>query len=153
MMDGPRPDAGLRRAESREHAFGPGRTEQGSIPGSSVEKLETVLVVDDTDIVRELLVKILREANFLVLEADSGAAALKLAADYEGRIDLLLSDITMPGMSGHDLVKSLTASRPEVRVLLTGGDFLDQGADHAFIQKPFSALQLIEMIQSVLRTS
>jgi two-component system cell cycle sensor histidine kinase/response regulator CckA len=69
---------------------------------SSGETLETILVVDDTDLVIEVVVAVLKNANFHVLHADSGAHALKLAADYVGRIDLLLSDVKMPGMSGPD---------------------------------------------------
>jgi response regulator RpfG family c-di-GMP phosphodiesterase len=84
--------------------------------------------VDDTDLVIEVVVAVLKNANFHVLHADSGAYALKLAADYVGRIDLLLSDVKMPGMSGPDLGTSLKKFRPDMHLMFMsgfiGGDLL-----------------------------
>src|ERR1700680_5101181 len=95
---------------------------------SSGETRETILVVDDTDLVIEVVVAVLENANFHILHADSGAHALKLAADYVGRIDLLLSDVKMSGMSGPDLGKSLRKSRPDMHLMFMsgfiGGDLL-----------------------------
>jgi two-component system cell cycle sensor histidine kinase/response regulator CckA len=152
-MDGPRLDTGQTLSESRELAFAPGSTEEGFLTGSPVENLKTILVVDDIDLVREVLVAILKTANFAVMEANSGPNALEIAANYDGKIDLLFSDIRMPGMSGPDLAKSLRCSRPDLHILLTGGNFLERGDDYAFIQKPYLAAQLIDMVHSVLRTA
>ena len=122
-----------------------------------VEKLETILVVDDTDIVRKVVVAILKTANFLVLQANSGLDALKLAANYPGRIDLLLSDVQMPGMSGPDLGTTLKRSRPNIQVMFmsgfTGGNLLVLNYGWAFIQKPFVPVKLLEMINIVLHTA
>ena len=120
------------------------------------EKLETILVVDDIDEVLQLAVRILQYANFVVLQADSGESALKLAAEYAGTIDLLLSDVKMPGMSGPDLGEALKKSRPDVHVMFmsgyTGGDLLVSTDGWAFITKPFVPTKLVQMINNVLHT-
>jgi DNA-binding NtrC family response regulator len=112
----------------------------------------TILVVDDTDFVLEVLVAMLEAANFVVLQANCGCRALELAANYPGRIDLLLSDVRMPGMSGPHLAESLKQSRPNLQVLLTGGDVLTDNCGWAFIQKPFMSVKLIEVVNRVLHT-
>jgi YesN/AraC family two-component response regulator len=71
--------------------------------------------------VRELVVEILKSAKFHVLQADSGANALRLAADYAGGIDLLLSDVQMPGMTGPDLGETLKKSRPDMHMMFMSG--------------------------------
>ena len=115
------------------------------------ERLETILVVDDTDILGTV-VAVLQDAKFHVLHANSGPNALKLAANYAGRIDLLLSDMKMPGMSGPDLGEALKRSRPDMHVLFIGGDLLLFNYGWAFIQKPFMPLKLLEMVNVVLHT-
>jgi two-component system cell cycle sensor histidine kinase/response regulator CckA len=117
---------------------------------SLVEKLETILVVDDTDLVRKVVVAVLENAEFHVLHANSGPNALKLAANYAGRIDMLLSDLNMPGMSGLELGKTITRSRPDIHVLFMGGDLLLFSYGWAFIQKPFMPVKLLEMVNNVL---
>ena len=117
---------------------------------SLIDKLETILVVDDTDFVREVLVAILKYAKFVVLQANSGPNALKLAANYAGRIALLLTEVKMPEMSGPYLAETLKESRPDIHVLLTGGDSLMFDYGWAFIQKPFAPAKLLEMINVVL---
>jgi DNA-binding NtrC family response regulator len=121
-----------------------------------VKKLETILVVDDVEMVRELVVQILRTANFNVLHADSGADALKLAADYTGTIDLLLSDVQMPGMTGPDLGETLKKARPDLHLMFmsgfTGGNLLVLNYGWAFIEKPFVPEKLVEMVNVVLHT-
>ena len=78
---------------------------------SLTETLETTLVVDDTDTVLNLVVEILKTANFRVLRASSGAAVVVLAAGYFGKIDLLLSDVRMPEMSGPELGDALKTGK------------------------------------------
>ena len=117
---------------------------------------ETILVVDDTDITLNLVASILKTANFTVLGASNGPAALELAATYSERIDLLLSDVQMPGMSGPDLGKTLKRSRPDMHVMLMsglpGGEPLALNYGWAFIQKPFVPSKLLEMVNVVLHT-
>jgi two-component system, cell cycle sensor histidine kinase and response regulator CckA len=120
------------------------------------EKLETILVVDDTGFGLKVVVTILEAAHFVVLQASSGPDAVKIAADYAGRIDLLLSDVKMPEMSGPDLGKLLKKDRPDIHVMLMSGfpsgDLLVLNYGWAFIEKPFVPQKLLEMINVVLHT-
>jgi len=118
--------------------------------------LETILVVDDHDEVLSAVVTVLEHANFRVLSADSGASAIKLATETEGVIDLLLSDIEMPGMSGPDLGQVLKKTRPDIHVMLMSGgatgNLLVLNYGWAFIQKPFLAEKLVQMVTDVLHS-
>ena len=124
--------------------------------GSLTDTLETILVVDDTASVLNLVVEILESANFHVLHANSGAVAVKQAADYCGKIDLLLSDVQMPEMSGPELGDALKQARPDMHVMFmsgfTGGDLLVLNYGWAFIEKPFVSKQLVEMVNAVLHS-
>jgi DNA-binding NtrC family response regulator len=117
---------------------------------------ETILVVDDTEEVLQLCVSILQGANFVVLQANSGDEAMKLAAEYVGKIDLLLSDVKMPGMSGPDVGEALKQVRPEMHVLFMSGyadgDLLVLDYGWAFIRKPFVPTKLVKMVKNILHT-
>ena len=121
-----------------------------------MEKLETILVVDDTPIVLSVVVAILDNANFNVLEAKSGEEAIKVAKNHPGKISLLLSDIQMPSMTGPELGETLKKLIPDLRIMLMsgfpGGNFLVLNFGWAFIEKPFLAAKLLEMIDVVLRS-
>jgi two-component system cell cycle sensor histidine kinase/response regulator CckA len=116
--------------------------------------METILVVDDDDLVLELAVKILTAAKFRVLSASSGRSALQVASTIDGNIDLLLADVELPGMTGPELAETLTESRPNIRVILMSGvaDSNRLSSGWAFINKPFFPKELVEMVISVLRT-
>ena len=118
-------------------------------------KLETILVVDDNEAVLDVVVAILKDANFWVLAACNGANAIALAREV-GRIDMLLSDVDMPGMSGPDLGETMKRSRPDLHVMLmsggANGNLLVLNYGWAFIQKPFVAAKLVEMITKVLHS-
>jgi DNA-binding NtrC family response regulator len=124
----------------------------GSINGA----LETILVVDDNDMVLRTVVAILEHAGFQVLSADSGANAIALAGKLNKRIDLLLSDVEMPGMAGPDLGQALKLTRPDLHVMLMSGgadgSLLVLNYGWAYIQKPFVALKLVKMVTDVLRS-
>ena len=117
---------------------------------------ETILIVDDNDSVLKTVAKILAAAGFRVLSAGDGVAALKLAGETELHIDLLLSDVDMPGMSGPDLGEALKKERPDIHVMLmsggSNGNLLVLNYGWAFIQKPFLAVKLIQMITDVLHS-
>jgi CheY-like chemotaxis protein len=87
-----------------------------------------ILVVDDVHLVLKVAVEVLKNANFNVLQADSGAKAVELAKNHAGKIDLLLSDVQMPGMTGPDLGDTLKKARPDMHVMFmsgfTGGNLL-----------------------------
>jgi DNA-binding NtrC family response regulator len=118
--------------------------------------LETILVVDDTETVLKTVVAILRASRFHVLQATNGSSAIKLATAYDGKIDLLLSDVKMPEMSGPELGEALMKSRPDLHVMFmsgySGGDLLVLNYGWAFIEKPFVATRLVEMVKNVLHT-
>jgi two-component system cell cycle sensor histidine kinase/response regulator CckA len=118
--------------------------------------LETILVVDDNESVLRTVVAILEDANFKVLSADNGPAAIKLAEETKEPIHLLLSDVDMPGMSGPALGEALKAARPEMHVMLMSGQYegslLVLNYGWAFIRKPFLAVKLVAMVTDVLNS-
>ena len=121
-----------------------------------LEKLETILVVDDTPMILKVVVAILNNANFNVLEARSGEEAIKVATEHTGKIDLLLSDVQMPSMTGPELGQTLKKLRPDLRIMLmsglAGGSLLLLNYGWAFLEKPFLADKLLEMIDVVLHS-
>ena len=133
-----------------------------SLPPQAVETIhpatETVLVVEDEEPLR-MLARICLESNgYSVLDAPNAAAALKLAKKHRGRIDLLLTDVVMPGMSGRELAKRLTSQRG-VKVLYMSGynnvlidhhGILDP--DTALLEKPFTLHSLLIQVYKVLHT-
>ena len=122
----------------------------------SQKNTETILVVDDTDHVLMMVVTILKAAHFKVLHAISGPDALKVSSAYKGKINLLLSDIQMTGMSGPEVGIELKKSRPDMHVMLMSGlidgNLLVLNYGWAFIEKPFVPAKLVDMINSVLRS-
>jgi len=118
---------------------------------------EVILLVEDNDLVRELACTILSQRGYEVLSTDSPAAALEVAADHSGTIDLLLSDIVMPGMNGRELHGRLLELRPGLEALFMSGyargvvaQRFALGSETNFLQKPFSARGLLERIRDVL---
>lgn len=125
----------------------------GEEPAITSRCFETVLVVEDSDAIRELAVTILCAMNFLVLQAGNGPDAIKCAANYSGKIDLLLTDISLPGMSGLQLAKALKEFRSEIQVILMSAFTTEEvvwTSEWSFIQKPFTAQQLLDKIKTVL---
>jgi two-component system cell cycle sensor histidine kinase/response regulator CckA len=115
---------------------------------------ETLLVVEDEDALREVAGRILCGAGYEVISAEGGAQALELAARHQGRIDLLVSDVVMPGMLGKDLAERLVAVRPDTRVLYMSGyaqpvlasqGTLDPGV--VLLEKPFTATDLLRSVR------
>jgi two-component system cell cycle sensor histidine kinase/response regulator CckA len=124
--------------------------------GTSTKKLGTILVVDDNENVLAVVAGILKRAKFQVLSADNGAAAIALAKKTKGRIDLLLSDLDMPQMSGPDLGETLKKARPDMHVMLMSGgakgSLLVLNYGWAFIQKPLLPAKLVAMVTHVLHS-
>ena len=105
---------------------------------------ETVLLVEDEELVRMMLVEVLKAADYKVLDARHGADALELAQRHPGQIDLLVTDMAMPGFSGSELAKRLSVPRPNMRVLFISGysevdvgSLLKTGQPVQVLQKPF----------------
>jgi PAS domain S-box-containing protein len=123
-------------------------------PASTSGHGETLLVVEDEAALRDVAGRILSGAGYHVLAADGGREALELAARHEGRIDLLLSDVVMPGMLGKELAERLVDARPGTRVLYMSGyarpvlasqGTLDPGV--ALLEKPFTAEDLLTAVR------
>jgi two-component system cell cycle sensor histidine kinase/response regulator CckA len=118
---------------------------------------ETVLLVEDEDSVRQLVRDTLAAKGYQVVEAENGEAGLSAAARHDGRIDLIITDVVMPGMGGRELVKQLAKLRPETRVLYLSGytedSILSEGTIErgaAFLQKPFTLQNLSRKVREVL---
>ena len=118
---------------------------------------ETVLLVEDDEMFRELLEEVLAANGYTVLTAAGPDAALTLREDYSGHVDLVVSDMVMPGMTGLELARELHERHPEMRVLLmsgyTGEDLAQRGVeDHAapFLQKPFSTGELLAKVREIV---
>jgi CheY-like chemotaxis protein len=115
---------------------------------------ETILLVEDETIVQDVASKILAAQGYTVLQAKSGKAALELCAQHLGRIDLLLTDVVMPQMSGEELARQVTEIHPDIRVLYTSGysNAVVQAPDvpQAFLQKPFTVRDLLRRVREVL---
>ena len=119
---------------------------------------ETVLIVEDEPLVRNMVVRILFEQGYRVLEAANGEEALRVVNTHAGEtIHLLLTDLVMPQMGGKELAQRLKSLRPKTKVLLTSGytnELIFQngelGDNVSFIQKPFMPADLVRKVQEVL---
>jgi len=116
----------------------------------------TILIVDDEQSIRKLIRVVLEgsvDADFL--EASDAAGALKIATEYQEPIDLLISDVVMPGqMNGTEMAAQLFRARPDMKVVVMSGydpDLLTIRPEWTFIQKPFEASEIREIIGNVLR--
>jgi signal transduction histidine kinase len=123
-------------------------------PGTTAGAGERVLVVEDEDGLRRLVVEILSNAGYTVRSAAGGEAALRMVIEEGGEPALVLTDVVMPRMSGRALAERVRQLRPNVRVLLMSGhDAGEQGRDLPIVEKPFSEDRLLAKIRDVLRGS
>ncbi|HTE47250.1 MAG TPA: response regulator, partial [Gemmatimonadaceae bacterium] len=135
-----------------------GRTSDPSVTpprtGRAIEQGSgTILLVEDERSIRDLITRILQASGYRVLAASSGADALRLALDHPGTIDLVTTDVVMPGMTGPELVARLHETHPGIAVLYMSGyasgsampHALD-GLDVALLQKPFTPSELMQKI-------
>ena len=118
---------------------------------------ETILLVEDEVNLRRLARQYLETQGYKILEAEDGGAALQIAAGHQGTIDLLLTDVVMPGMNGRELARHITVQRSDVRVLYMSGytedavgsnGTLDAGIN--LLQKPFSLPALKDKVREIL---
>jgi DNA-binding response OmpR family regulator len=123
----------------------------------TTEARRTILLVEDDRSIRTFTTRVLRRAGFRVVTADSGDAALAAFARYRGQVDLLLTDVLMPGMSGAELAERIRVDRPELPVLFvsgfpadlaTGERLVPQGG--ALLAKPFTGVELVERVRLAL---
>jgi CheY-like chemotaxis protein len=127
------------------------------IRASQPQGSETILLVEDEESIRTLVLGILRKQGYKVLEAASPQQALEISARIEGVIHLLLTDVVMPHMNGREVAEQVTAARPSTKVLYMSG-YTDQAISHhgilnpgvPFLQKPFTPEALTEKVRKVL---
>jgi two-component system cell cycle sensor histidine kinase/response regulator CckA len=144
------------------HVYLP-RTLEQTVPSGEHERVgiargdETVLVAEDEEAVRQLIVRTLGSAGYRVLEARDGSDALRRVAELDGRVDLLVTDVVMPTMGGRELAERLASEHLGIRVLfisgytgnsLAHGGKLEEGV--AFLEKPFSPAALAAKVRAVL---
>ena len=116
----------------------------------------TILLVDDEQAVRAIVVKILRRAKYDVIEAESGEAALRMAQAHPGKIDVVITDMYMPGLRGPEVVQALAPIRPGLRALFMSG-YADQDSRTSvpsganFLNKPFSGQELTVAVEAALK--
>ena len=116
-----------------------------------------IIVAEDVDEIRDLVSFFLETAGYLVLPAANGQAALQVAAAFGGPIDLLLTDLDMPGCGGLDLTKALLNVYPRLRVLLMSASYepsaaqiFGESANRLFLPKPFSRQELLRTVKDAL---
>jgi DNA-binding NtrC family response regulator len=134
----------LERSEGRETEAAP-------------EDTACILVVEDEQLVRDLAERVLSLHGYRVLSAPEGRTALSLFKEHGKAIDLVLLDLTMPGLSGAEVFESMVAERPDARVLITSGYAEEEGqnlmrhpAVVGFLGKPYRIDRLLERVQSAL---
>ena len=138
-------------------------TDQSQMPAEPAAAMplatatETVLVVEDSDDLREIVDRILSKSGYQVMVAANGPDALKVARDFTGHIDLLLTDLVMPLMLGSELAPRLVETRPDLRVLYMSGFAQPSlgpagalAADVALLDKPFTEPALLARVRKVL---
>ena len=120
---------------------------------------ETVLLVEDEESVRELVRLTLVARGYKVLEAENGEKGLEIAETHHDHIDILITDVVMPGIGGRELARNLLSLRPGISVLYLSGYTEDavithatMGPNTAFLQKPFTLQNLAKKVREVLRT-
>ena len=116
----------------------------------------TILLAEDEEMVRELAIEIFQEDGYKVLDAQNGAAALAICERHEGCIDLLVTDLVMPGMNGIELARRVCDSRPGIQVLFMSGyaeDAKERLGDlderQAFLQKPITPTKLSRKVREI----
>mgnify|MGYP001325954277 CR=1 FL=1 len=127
------------------------------VPPTALGGTETVLLVEDEESVRQLVRETLAAKGYRVMEAENGETGIAAAGQHQGEIDLVITDVVMPGMGGRELVKQLSQTRPRTKVLYLSGytadaigseGSIDGGA--AFLQKPFTLQSLSRKVREVL---
>jgi CheY-like chemotaxis protein len=136
----------------------PGQAAIGPVLATRSSAAErTILVVDDDRAIRRVVQLVLERHQYRVLAVGSGAEALTICESYRDPIDLLLTDVNMPGVGGPETAKRIGELRPDTKVLLMSGDAEDRVQQHGasglraqVLAKPFSVDDLAEKVREVL---
>ncbi|MHA1520121.1 MAG: ATP-binding protein [Promethearchaeota archaeon] len=135
------------------------KTEAKKDSNDSLKGSETILVVEDEDSIRHFTAKALRSKGYRILDVGNPIKALDISRNYEKDIDLLLTDIIMPHMTGKELADIITEENPQIKVLFISG-YIDKAFDESenlkegvnFLPKPFSVDDLLGVIRNILST-
>jgi PAS domain S-box-containing protein len=138
----------------------PGSDERPAVGWSShpraIDRSKTILLVDDNDSVRRVMQKYLEGRGYHVLQAADGSQALAVAGSYNGRIDVLVTDVVMPKMNGFRLAQQLTESRPDVKTIFVSGyasNIIEEKSaaveSARFLQKPFLDRDLLAEVEQL----
>lgn len=126
-------------------------------PPKNGQRQTTLLVVEDEPFLLECVVEILVNSGYHVLTAKDGKEALRVLSQHQGPVDLMLSDVLMPGMNGTDLARHVIAEHPETRVILISAQMDEElavagleGLNFPLIRKPFTIAHLLETIGAEL---
>ena len=138
----------------------PGIFDRPARPNPTLESLimsatlSTILVVEDDAIVRMLIVDVLEELDYKVLEADGSEQALEILVDTASHIDLMMTDVGLPGMDGRELALEARKMRPELPILFASGyaESIDVPDGMHVIGKPFSIDELRDKVKGILVT-
>jgi CheY-like chemotaxis protein len=135
----------------------PRAADEGQPPPPLHPTAQTILLVEDEDAVRNLTRRLLENGGYTVLPAGDAESALEIARRHAGRLDMLLTDVVMPGLSGPELARRLMPSWPGLRVLYVSGypdeAMASQGLlepDSSFLQKPFTPETLARRVREIL---
>jgi PAS domain S-box-containing protein len=144
----------LPRVEESAEQLSPAQSQQNDAGGC-----ETVLLVEDEESVRELVRLTLTSRGYQVLEAENGESGLRMAESFKKHIDILITDVVMPGIGGRELARKLLLLRPAISVLYLSGYTEDAvvtrgalGPRTAFLQKPFTLQNLAKKVREVLHS-
>ena len=121
------------------------------------EAKERILVVEDEELLSVLIDTVLSDQGYTVLKASNGAEAIKMYRTFEGDIDLVLTDLSLPELDGWQVCRQIRSLNPRVKLMVTTGAMdarieseLKKQGIHGFIQKPCSAEDMVEKIRTVL---
>src|SRR5207245_2033679 len=131
----------------------------GELMRTAVRGTETILLVEDDEMVRNLVRETLAREGYKVLDASDPLEARRISDSFRGKIHLLITDVVMPRVSGRELAAQVTVRRPQIKVIYMSGytdtAIVNSGILHkevAFLQKPFSPAALTLKVREVLET-
>jgi two-component system, cell cycle sensor histidine kinase and response regulator CckA len=129
--------------------------QDASVSTDNLNGTQTILMVDDEDLMLTMGQTVLSTFGYKVLTANSGQAALDIISKGDKTIDLVITDLVMPAMSGRELVERLRKISPVIRILCTSGYVPPpaQTDESAYLQKPFTSQELLVKVKQVLTNS
>jgi len=128
------------------------REEAGPVPDEDLHGVETVLMVDDENVLLTMAETVLSEYGFCVLTANSGQKALAILSRGDVQVDLIITDLVMPTMSGRELIEHVRRLAPATRIMCTSGYVLpaDKQTGTPYLQKPFTSRELLTKVKQAL---